>query len=180
VKTIFAAGAILAGLLLVGCPAENYPNQVPATLTDINRIVNSTTLDPQEQRSELEALGVTDSTINAFLSSIRLANQYGGNLRSAYNKVVNGQFTSLTPDEVQIYGDQASLVDPNHALQVNLSDDEAQAVVNFFQDNNIPSKDALSAWLSEAGNTPPTTIPSGVLKALFVDFDPKLLLPKLP
>jgi hypothetical protein len=63
---------------------------------------------------------------------------------------------------------------------VNLTDSEAQAIVDFFHDLNISSKDALSAWLGTTGNTPPSTIPTGVLRALFVDFDPKLLLPNLP
>ena len=178
-KYLLAGLGLLWAATLLGCPAENFQNKVPATQQEINLIVNNTALTPEDRRIQLEALGLTDSAINAFLSSQQLGNQFGGDPRSAYNKVANSEFTQLTLDEVQIYGSQASAADPNQ-LSVNLTDSEAQAIVDFFHDLNISSKDALSAWLGTTGNTPPSTIPTGVLRALFVDFDPKLLLPNLP
>jgi hypothetical protein len=173
-------GLLWTAMLLGGCPAESFLNKVPATQQEINLIVKDTALTPQDQRIQLEALGLSDSTINALLSGQQLGNQFGGDPRTAYNKVAGAEFTQLTPDEVQIYGRQASAADPNHQLSVNLTDSEAQAVVDFFHDFNISSKDALAAWLDTPGNTPPSTIPTGVLRALFVDFDPKLVLPNLP
>ncbi len=180
-KYLLAGFALLwAATLLTGCPAENFQNKAPPTLQDINLIVKNTALTPQEQRTQLEALGLSDSTINAFLSSQQYGNQFGGTPRTTYDKVVGSAFTQLTPDEVQIYGQGASASDPNQQLSVSLTDNEAQAVVDLFHDFNISSKDALSAWLDTPGNTPPSTIPTGVLRAVFVDFDPKFLVPNLP
>ena len=92
-------------LFVYGCPPEDYPALVPATLQQIDPIVNSTTLTPQQQRVQLEALGVVPETINSLLRNERTGNQYGGDLRTAYTKVTLPNFVLLTPDEVQIYGD---------------------------------------------------------------------------
>jgi len=165
-----------------GCPAENYENRAAATLDQINRIATNSSLSVQERRARLRNLGLSDSTINAFLRTERLGNQFGGDLRTAYTKLVESRFTELTPDEVQIFGDQASLADTTGQLSVRLNDDEAQAVVDFFRDNGLNSKDALKAWLDVTGNEPPDTIPDAAdtLRGLFVDFDLSLLLPRLP
>jgi hypothetical protein len=168
-------------LLVVGCPAEDYQNAVSTTLDAINRIRNDTSLTAQEMRTQLADLGLDSSTINALLKSQRLGNQFGGDLRTAYEKVVGGQLSSLTPDEVQIYGDEATtVVNDSTTLSVAYTDTEAQAVLDFFVQNQINTVQELSAYLNDSSNTVPATIPSGTLQGLFVDFDPSKLLSVLP
>jgi hypothetical protein len=167
-------------LLVCGCPSENYPNQLPATGAEINRIVQNNQLTSQEARTELVALGVDPVTINGLLQAQRLANQFGGDLRTAYTKITKPEFTSLTPDEVQVWGDEASALDPNDSLSVTLTDAEAQAIVTLFRDEGLTSSTALKDFLADPLSSVPSTIPDGVLQSLFVDFDPTRLLTKLP
>ena len=118
--------------------------------------------------------------INALLTSERTANQYGGDLRSAYDKVKSERFNELTPDEVQLYGDEASDVDDG--ISFTLTDEQAQAIVDFFQDNSVATRNELIAFLDDpikvAGIS--SEIPSDVLNDLFIDFDPDALLESLP
>ncbi len=173
---------LLTGLTLLGAcvPPEHFENAASATLQDIDPIRNDTKLTVQQKRGKLAALGLDPLTINALLQSERLGNQFGGDLRTAYNKITGGQMTALTADEVQIYGDEASALDANDQLNVTLTDEEAQAIVTFLITNNLDTRTALGAFVDNANNIVPATIPDGVLKALFVDFDPTRLLPKLP
>jgi len=176
--TLTAIVLIGAAFLVGGCPPENYENMAPATLTDINKIRNDDDLTARQKRTQLEALGLSPLIVNALLQSERLANQYGGDLRTAYTKVIEPDYQSLTPDEIQIYGDGASSVDTT--LTIALTDEEAQAVYDFFEDEDISSPQDLGAFLDDTTNTVPSTIPSGVLRSLFVNFDSSLLLPELP
>jgi len=176
-----ACGYLLLGLgvaFLCGCPAENFPDAVPSTLRDITVIVNDTDLTLQERRIKLADLGLSAEVINVLFSTERTANQYGGDLRTAYDKVVAGRLLDLTPDEVQIYGDGASAADTT--LSITLTDAQAQAIVTFFDDMHITTSASLEAYLDQTDASVPDTIPSGVLQSLFVDFDPQLLLPSLP
>ena len=182
-QTVCLGMLLSAALLLSGCPLDNYPTlagEPNANITAIDRIRNNTNLTPQQQRQQLADLGFDAVTINALLSSVRLANQYGGDLRTAYTKVTSNQFNRMTPDEVQIYGDEATAVDPNGTLQISLTDPQAQAIVNLFTSANIQNKSDLSAYLADPANVIPSTIPANTLKPLFIDFDPQKLLPKLP
>ena len=169
-----------AVLLVVGCPSENYDSLVPTTVADIDLIRNDANLAPQEKRTLLAELGVSPSTINGLLLTERLGNQYGGDLRTAYTKVIAPDFLDLTPDEIQVYGDEASVANREGTLNVNLTDGEAQAIVMFFEANNISSPTELEAFLNDTANSVPGDIPDGVLRELFIDFDPSLLLPRLP
>lgn len=172
-----AAGVLaVAALLLCGCPPEEFPNTPAVTLEEINRIRNDADLDPQARRVALAELGLSESTINVLLSTLRTANQFGGTLRSAYDKVTTGRLFALTPDEVQIYADEASAVDD--PLNVQLTDRQAQAIVTFFNDFHVTTPGELDALLRQTGFTPPETIPEGVLASVFVDFDPERLLPR--
>jgi hypothetical protein len=69
----------------------------------------------------------------------RTSNQGGGTILTATAKVLGGQMTELTADEVQIIADQINELD----LQVDLTldDDQAQAVVDFLSEYNIDSLD---------------------------------------
>lgn len=149
-------------------------------LDEINDIRTNDSLSAQEKRAALADMGFSPIMINTLLDSTREANQFGGDLRTAYEKVVAGQFDQMTPDEVQLFGDGATEVGDD--LDYELTDAEAQAVVTFFEDNEISSKDELLDFMDVSANVLliPSTIPEGALTDLFVDFDPELLIPILP
>ncbi len=178
----FVCISVLVGAIavLAGCPSDNYPTDVGTNMQDVERIRTDTSLTPQQQRDQLAALGFDSDTINALLSITRLANQGGGTLRTAYVKITGGQLNALTPDEVQYYGDAVSAFDPNGVFNTTLTDAQAQAIVTLFQQNNLRTTADLSNWLANANNVVPATIPANTLKPLFIDFDPKQLLPQLP
>lgn len=168
-----------AALLVCGCPREDFPAAAPVTLEEIDPIRNDPGLTVQEKRARLEELGLAPLTINALLRGERLGNQFGGDLRTAYAKVTAPDFQALTPDEIQIYGDAASQLDSADDLNVTLTDDQAQKIVEFFFRQDISSAEQLEAYL-DAGGSVPAAIPAGVLEDLFVAFDPARLLPELP
>ncbi len=175
-----ATGALfLLVLAAAGCNPEVFRSTVPATLDEINRIVDNSALTPQEQRQRLTDLGISASTINALLRSVRTGNQFGGDLRTAWDKVTGGTFTWLTADEIQIYGDGASAVDAGDDLSVTLTDDEAATAVVFFTDFGINTGEQLGSFLDQGGE-PTGSIDPNVYRALFVDFDPNALIPDLP
>jgi hypothetical protein len=167
-------------LVLAGCPPEDYGTLVPATLTQINRIHNDPNMPPWEMRSRLADLGLDAATINVVLSDKVLGNQFGGTLRTAYDKLTEPQYTALTPDEIQIFAIQASSV--GTALNVQFNDDQAQAVAKWFRDNDLNSGAEVDAYLNVPGHTAPPGIDNGAdtVRSLFVSFDYSLLLPKLP
>ena len=175
--------ALLPGLLAstllfaVGCPPDRFDSTLPPLQSQVSRIQGDTTLTPQEQRQQLEALGLTPSIINAILRSVRTGNQFGGDLRSAYEKIAGERFTELTPDEVQIYGDEATKLQAS--LAINLEDAQAQAVVDFFQLQHMNTRAELTTYLA-SGNEIPGGIPTDLLPNLFVDFDPAQVIPDLP
>ena len=156
------------------------PNAWPATLTDVDAIRNDTDLTAQEKRAALEDLGFSPLAINGLLRTERLSNQYGGDLRTAYEKVVAEQFNKLTPDEVQIYADEASTVDTGFSY--TLTDVQAQAIVDLFVGQEITSRVALSDLLDDPIRVAAlsTDIPDGVLNDVFVEFDSSQLLDQLP
>ncbi len=179
--TTLATIAIGTLLLAGGCPPEIFNNALPTTLEDINQIRGDSSLSTQEKRTQLGALGIAPLTINALLNSERLGNQYGGDLGTAYAKLIAPNLRSLTPDEVQIFGDEATaVIDDDTVLSIALTDAEALAITTFFDDNGLLTPDELEAYLDNTANTVPDTIPDDVLRGLFVDFDTDLLLPELP
>ena len=178
-KRLATAALLFSVLIAAGCNPEVFRSAVPTTLEDINRIVNDSGLSAQEKRTQLVALGVSPSTINALLRSERTGNQFGGDLRTAWEKVTASAFNALTPDEVQIYGDGASAVDDADDLDVELTDDEAASVTVFFDDFAIVSAEQLASFLDQGGE-PTGLVDPNVYRALFVDFDPNTLIPNLP
>ena len=171
---------IAALALLLGACDVQLPNAFPTTLKDVDEIRNNSNLTAQEKRTALAALGFSPTVINALLTSERTANQYGGDLRSVYDKVKDERFNELTPDEVQLYGDEASDVDDE--ISFTLTDEQAQAIVDFFQDNSVATRNELIAFLEDPVKvaTISSEIPSDALNDLFVDFDPDALLESLP
>jgi hypothetical protein len=176
--TLVAAALSCVVLLAGGCPPETYPNLVPATLTEITRIHDDTTLRPQEQREQLEALGLSPLTINAVLQDKDLGNQFGGDLRSTYLKVVKPDFEALTPDEIQIYAAAATSV--QSALGISFTDLQAQDIVDFFATADLSSPEELATFLDATPEFVPASVTAANLLSLFVTFDPALVLPLLP
>jgi hypothetical protein len=176
VPLVLSTGALT---LLVGCPPEDYASLLPPTLAEITAIHDDTTLSPPEMRSRLAELGLDPVTINAVLQDKTLANQFGGTLRTAYDKLASGNFTALTPDEIQIYASQVNGIDPT--ISVQLSDAQAQDLLTMFQSNDLQNPTQVAAWLDTPGNFVPSSITDGatVVRNLFVDFDFHSLLPIL-
>ncbi len=167
-------------LFLIGCPAESFDSLAPATLAEIDRIRNDTTMPVPEMRSRLAELGLDPITINAVLWDKPLGNQFGGTLRTAYEKLTIPDFTALTPDEIQMFAAKATEVDDTLSLQFN--DQQAQALSNMFRNNSLTSPADLTSYLDTPGNSVPTAVGVGDedVRSLFVDFDLSLLLPELP
>ncbi len=168
----------VAVFLLGGCPPENYDQLAPATMRVIDRIRNDDDLSAPEKRAQLEALGLDPVVINALLKDERLANQYGGDLRTAYRKVTEPDLRKLTPDEVQVYADEASKVD--NTVNLSLTDEQAQAIVDLLRREDLISSADVAEFMENPDNEIPSVIPDGALRRLFVDFDPERLLPNLP
>lgn len=177
-KCVLSSLVVVAGLA-VGCYPEDFPATTNATLEDANRVINDADLNVQQKREQLASLGLSPSAINALLNDERTGNQFGGDLRTAFNKVTGGRFTELTPDEVQIYGDEASAISTDDELDVEFTDDEAIDVTRLFNDIGITNRAALEAFLDQ-GNEPAGLVAGDVYRALFVDFDPNQLLAQLP
>ena len=178
-RRMLAAAALSCAVLLAGgCPPEDYRDLVPATLAQITRIHDDTTLRPQEQRTQLEALGLSPLTINAVLHDKTLGNQFGGDLRSAYLKVVKPDFEALTPDEIQLYAAAATSL--QSALGINFTDAQAQDIVDFFATADLSSPAKLTTFLDATPDGVPSSVTAANLRSLFVTFDPALLLPLLP
>ena len=174
VALVLACTALLAG----GCPPENYPDLVPVTQEQITRIHDDTTLSPQQQRTQLEALGLSPLTINVVLQDKPLGNQFGGDLRTAYLKVTKPDLEALTPDEIQIYASGASSAQTS--LNISFTDAQAQDIVDFFAANDLSSPAKLTAFLDATPEAVPPSVTADNLRSVFVTFDPALLLPQLP
>jgi hypothetical protein len=173
-------GIVLGSVVLLGgCPPENYDGLADATLAQVSAIVADTSLRPYEQRDALAALGFSPVTINGLLTGVRLGNQFGGNLRTAYDKVTGEQLDTLTPDEVQIWGVTATNVGEDLDYD-SLTDAQAQAMSDFLADNALSTPEKLEAYLDDETNYVPAAIPDDSLRDLFVDFDPDLVIPEFP
>lgn len=164
-------------LWLTGCGTSGFPDAFDATLATAGDIVNDDALTPQQRRDRLAELGFTPDVINALMSGITNGNQFGGDLRSAFDKITTDQFAQLTPDEVQIWSDA---IDDVGGESPSLTDSDAQAIVNLFVQVPINSADELSAFLDDPANEVPSAIPDDALQQLFIEFDPNELISELP
>jgi hypothetical protein len=156
-------------LLTAGCPSSIYDTN-SLSLATISAIADDDELTASEKRTQLEALELEPLIINALLIEERLANQFGGDIDSVTDKVVGGRYTELTPDEVQIFSDAANTV--KSSLSSSLTDTEAQALVDFFNANNLNTATDVEVYIDDATNEIPANVPDNVLRELFVDFDP--------
>ncbi|MFN0136214.1 MAG: hypothetical protein ACKVS9_08875 [Phycisphaerae bacterium] len=161
-----------AAMIAAGCGLEESPFSIGVNQTQVNRIRTDATTTGQEKREALRALGIDDLTINAILRDTRTANQFGGDLRTAFNKVVGGTLSEMTPDEVQIYGDATAVT--------TFSDSQAQTILDFFVDAAIDTRDDLEQVLDDDQIALPSTINEDNLRGTFVTFDPNDLIDDLP
>ncbi len=162
--------ALLAALC--GCGYQGTTGLLPPLLQDVDDIRNDNDLTAQEKREALLELGLDDVTINGILVTERTGNQFGGTLTTAFNKVVAETFTTLTPDEVQLYGDATATA--------NFTDNDARDIVTLFGSENINTPDELTAFLDNPGVEIPEGIGVEDLRAVFVDTDPDALIDLLP
>lgn len=177
---------ILVGIgltLAAGCGQTEFSAALDASLQAVERIRNDNSLEPQEKRDALaNELNLdpndpnTDALINGLLQGEPLANQFGGTLSSAFDKVTHvddARWTDLTPDEVQFYGDAADVT--------KYADAEAQAIVDFFNDNaTINTSDGLEDFLDNPANELPAAIDETNLRAVFIDTSVNDVRDKLP
>lgn len=164
--------------VIAGCQPEQFEAAVGPRSEQIDEIRDNTQLSGQEKRDALSALGLDPVLINATLSGERTANQYGGTLRTAFEKVTTaGRLTELTPDEIQLYSDA---VDNQNNTSVGLTDARARAVQKFLTDNGLSDLSLLEEYVTDKGNEIPGDIPADFLKNAFVEFDHDDLIPVLP
>lgn len=164
-----AAPALLA---VAACSPSDLPADLGVTIEQVDRIRNDANLEPQEKREALAALGIDPVTINGLLAAERLGNQFGGDLESAYRKVVEERMNEMTPDEVQLYGDATAVT--------QYSDAEAQAISDLFAEQGIVSQQGLADFLDDPAGELPGAIDRNNLQAAFIDFDTNSVLEDLP
>ncbi|MCK6486314.1 MAG: hypothetical protein HUU22_17095 [Phycisphaerae bacterium] len=91
----------------------------------------------------------------------RLTDGGGGNLLTASLKALGGQMTQLTQDEMQFLSDQTRAlilaVDPAAPVLPPMTNEQADAVVNFLDSNNLDGLEDL-ATLAEQAEADPGSI----------------------
>lgn len=86
----------------------------------------------------LAAGGLTVCLTGCPTTDTRTSNQGGGSLITAGAKVLGGEISNLTPDELQIAADTAADVSDDPRLSgFALDDDDAAAIVEFLEVNGI-------------------------------------------
>ena len=160
--------------LAAGCGQTEYPAALNATLEQVDQIrdPNDDVLTPPEKRDALAAYGIDPVTINGLLQGERLANQFGGDLSSAYEKVANDRLPDLTPDELQYYADATDTT--------TYGDAEAQAIVDFFVANEINSLSDVEDFITDPTKVLPSDIDETNLRSVFVDTSLDTVRDKVP
>lgn len=161
-----------AALLAGGCGQDFYPASLDVTSNAVDEIRDDSGLDAQEKRERLREFGLSELVINGLLRGERTGNQYGGTLTTAFDKVSDGVFATLTPDEIQLYGDASATR--------TYSDAEAQAVSDLFVVQVINTADELAEYLDNPAIELDAEIDAEDLRAIFVDLAPDDLLDRLP
>lgn len=163
----------LALMFLAGCGAVHFPGEFDdADITNVNQIRNNANLTGQEKRDQLRGLGIDEVTINGLLRTERTANQFGGTENTAFDKVTGDLLLSMTPDEIQLYGDLTNAT--------VFTDAQAQELSELFVDQLIASVDQLETWLTENDIDSANGLTDENVQAVFVDTDPDTLIPDLP
>jgi hypothetical protein len=80
----------------------------------------------------------------------RTSDQGGGTLITAGAKVLGGTMTTLTPDEIQILGDQIAARSTRFA-GIEITDEQAEAASDFLIANDIDTIAELQALVDNPG-----------------------------
>src|SRR5262245_56587908 len=94
IRNTFWTIGILSILGLVGCGADSVNGMLDTNTVAVEAIRSDVMLMLEEKRDEFVVLGISQLIINGLLRDQWLGNQYGGDLTSAFNKVVDGQFST--------------------------------------------------------------------------------------
>jgi hypothetical protein len=81
----------------------------------------------------------------------RTSNQGGGNLLTAGAKVLAGNMSSLTADEIQVLGDEISSRSTRFA-GIEISDEQAEAASDFLVANKLNTVAEIQALVNNPGN----------------------------
>jgi hypothetical protein len=152
-------------LLGVELPFELTAAQADAIATFLhdNDINNEDDLEAilDQLFSDPSSIVVPDGLLEIFLADVpssagteRTTNQGGGTLITAVEKVLDGEASTLTPDEIQVVVDKRTEGD---AHPQELTDAQAQAISDFLVLNEIDTVDEWNA-VHDAGTA---TIPDG-------------------
>lgn len=163
--------ALPSGMLLSGCGQTNFDNDL-SNLDRVAEIRDNANLTGEEKRQELRDLGFDEIDINGLLRADRTANQLGGTAETGLNKVADGLLNTMTPDEIQLYGDLVG--------EATFSDAQAQELLNLFVLNNIATRDQLKTFLEDNDIDSPAGLDVGEIQATFVDADPEDFIADLP
>lgn len=178
-------GAALFALVSGGCATIANPSDaIPgASVAAVDAIRDSDSFSAQEKRQMLASLGLDSLLIDAILTDVREANQGGGDLSSALEKVRGGRYTDLTPDEIQIYSDASigtdttgTEVDASPTIEL-ISDEDAAGISAFFAANNLNTAAELDDFLNDPTKVVPDGVSQDVLQSVFVTFDPDSINP---
>jgi len=90
------------------------------------------------------------TAIGCFNLDPRTSNQGGGSLLTAVGKITSDRIGDLTADEFQILADQAADIVAQYEVDLGelgglpaLRDDQAAAIVQFLDDNNVRTEEDL-------------------------------------
>lgn len=98
------------------------------------------------------------------LADSRLSNQGGGTVFTALAKVTGEKLAQLNPDELQILADTVS--DLSDQVEINLTDEQAAAAIDFLAANNLNSFPEVEAFIAEAEQNPGSVVIPDSLQAL--------------
>lgn len=158
-------------LSLVGCGQTNFDTDI-SNLDRVAEVRDNANLTGDEKRQELRDLGFDEVDINGLLRADRTANQFGGTAETGLNKVADGLLNTMTPDEIQLYGDLVG--------EATFSDAQAQELLDLFVLNAIATRDELKTFLEDNDIDSPAGLEVGEIQATFVDADPEDFIANLP
>lgn len=152
-------------LLGVELPFELTAAQADAIATFLhdNNINNEDDLEAilEQLFSDPGSIVVPDGALEIFLADVsssagteRTTNQGGGTLITAVEKVLDGEASTLTPDEIQVVVDKRTEED---AQPQQLTDAQAAAISEFLVTNEI---DTVTDW-ENVRDSGAATIPEG-------------------
>ena len=115
-----------------------------ATFREVETLVEALIETPEQ-------IVIPPAVLTLFVAD-RTANQGGGTVISAIQKVKGDALNELTPDEVQMVTDFLADLIPD--VDRELTDEEAEAITAFLTENEIGSVDEIEKFVDLAKNDP--------------------------